>query len=180
MSLYAKRLEAASSSGRRRRPARCRSRQHKGLTCSRASTTGTPTELAAAERGLIQEKSCRPGEIAERQHENSEARCGREVIISCGAVQSPGLLEHSGIGQPKLLKNFGIEVCHELKGAGENCGNHFTSLMSWRAKQATQMPFTALLHHIDEDALLRTFRRQKREASAAMGQRWRSTKRPHG
>ena len=33
-----------------------------------------------------------------------EARCGREVIVSCGSVQSPGVLEHSGIGQPELLR----------------------------------------------------------------------------
>ena len=32
-----------------------------------------------------------------------EARVNREVIVSCGSVQSPGVLEHSGIGQPELL-----------------------------------------------------------------------------
>jgi len=47
-----------------------------------------------------------------------EARCGREVIVSCGSVQSPGVLEHSGIGQPELLKRYGIDVKHELKGVG--------------------------------------------------------------
>lgn len=36
------------------------------------------------------------------------------------------------------------------------------------AKQAAQTRFTALLHHIDEDALLRAFRRQKRQASAGV------------
>ena len=35
-----------------------------------------------------------------------EARAGREVIVSCGAVQSPGVLEHSGIGQPELLRKY--------------------------------------------------------------------------
>ena len=34
-----------------------------------------------------------------------EARVNREVIVSCGSVQSPGVLEHSGIGQPELLRN---------------------------------------------------------------------------
>ena len=33
-----------------------------------------------------------------------EARVNREVIVSCGSVQSPGVLEHSGIGQPELLR----------------------------------------------------------------------------
>jgi len=63
-----------------------------------------------------------------------EARCGREVIVSCGSVQSPGVLEHSGIGQPELLRKFGIEVKHELKGVGENYGDHFAPRMNWRVK----------------------------------------------
>ncbi|WP_439360409.1 GMC family oxidoreductase [Bradyrhizobium sp. DASA03007] len=67
--------------------------------------------------------------------ETREARCRREVILSCGAVQSPGVLELSGIGQPEIVKRFGIEVQHELKGVGENYGNHFAPLMSWRVNR---------------------------------------------
>ena len=63
-----------------------------------------------------------------------DARCGREVIVSCGSVQSPGVLEHSGIGQPELLRRYGIEVKHELKGVGENYGDHFAPRMNWRCK----------------------------------------------
>jgi len=63
-----------------------------------------------------------------------EARTNREVIVSCGAVQSPGVLEHSGIGQPELLRRYGIEVKHELKGVGENYGDHFAPRMNWRVK----------------------------------------------
>ena len=64
-----------------------------------------------------------------------EARINREVIVSCGSVQSPGVLEHSGIGQPELLRRHGIEVRHELKGVGENYGDHFAPRMNWRVKQ---------------------------------------------
>ena len=63
-----------------------------------------------------------------------EARVNREVIVSCGSVQSPGVLEHSGIGQPELLKKYGIAVKHELKGVGENYGDHFAPRMNWRVK----------------------------------------------
>jgi choline dehydrogenase len=63
-----------------------------------------------------------------------QARANREVIVSCGAVQSPQLLELSGIGQPELLKGHGIEVRHELKGVGENYGDHFAPRMNWRVK----------------------------------------------
>ena len=63
-----------------------------------------------------------------------EARVNREVVVSCGSVQSPGILEHSGIGQPELLRQHGIEVRHELKGVGENYGDHFAPRMNWRVK----------------------------------------------
>lgn len=66
--------------------------------------------------------------------EKREARC-RELILSCGAVQSPGVLERSGIGRPELLKSLGIEVRHELRGVGENCGNHFAPFISWRVNR---------------------------------------------
>ncbi|SPP98273.1 GMC family oxidoreductase [Bradyrhizobium vignae] len=67
--------------------------------------------------------------------EKRKARCGREVIVSCGALQSPGLLERSGIGQPGLLKRLGIEVRHELSGVGENFGNHFAHGLIWRVNE---------------------------------------------
>src|SRR5262249_54001081 len=66
--------------------------------------------------------------------EPREARINREVIVSCGSVQSPGVLEHCGIGQPELLSRYGIEVKHELKGVGENYGDHFAPRMNWRVK----------------------------------------------
>ncbi len=60
------------------------------------------------------------------------AQAGREVIVSSGSVSSPGILEHSGIGRPDVLKSFGIEVKHELLGVGENYGDHFAPRMRWR------------------------------------------------
>jgi choline dehydrogenase len=63
-----------------------------------------------------------------------EARANREVIVSCGAVQSPQVLELSGIGQPELLRRHGVEPKHELKGVGENYGDHFAPRMNWRCK----------------------------------------------
>jgi choline dehydrogenase len=67
--------------------------------------------------------------------QNREARVGREVIVSCGAVMSPGVLELSGIGQPELLRKFGIDVKHELKGVGENYGDHFAPRLTFRINQ---------------------------------------------
>lgn len=71
--------------------------------------------------------------VSYRLHgESREARCGGEVIVSCGAIQSPGVLELSGIGRPQILKKHGIEICHELNGVGENFRNHFYVNLAWR------------------------------------------------
>src|SRR5262249_50191546 len=54
-----------------------------------------------------------------------EARAGREVIVSAGTINSPQLLELSGIGQPERLKALGIAVRHALPGVGENLRDHY-------------------------------------------------------
>ncbi|MSQ19087.1 MAG: GMC oxidoreductase [Betaproteobacteria bacterium] len=48
----------------------------------------------------------------------------REVIIAAGTVQSPQLLELSGIGDASLLAQHGIAVRHHLPGVGENLRDH--------------------------------------------------------
>ncbi|MGD9537096.1 MAG: GMC family oxidoreductase [Alphaproteobacteria bacterium] len=68
-----------------------------------------------------------------------EARAGREVILSAGAVQSPQLLELSGIGQPELLKRHGIEVRHALPGVGENYQDHYIARLVWEVKDAVTL-----------------------------------------
>jgi choline dehydrogenase len=60
-----------------------------------------------------------------------EARATREVIVSGGSINSPQLLELSGIGQPELLQGLGIEVRHALKGVGENLRDHYSPRMKW-------------------------------------------------
>ncbi|BBK33482.1 choline dehydrogenase-like flavoprotein [Stella humosa] len=62
------------------------------------------------------------------------ARAAREVVLAAGAVQSPQLLELSGIGRPDVLGGFGIAVRHELPGVGENYRDHFAPRMNWRVK----------------------------------------------
>ncbi len=60
-----------------------------------------------------------------------EARAMREVVVSAGAVNSPQLLELSGIGQPDRLRNLGIEVRHALPGVGENLRDHYAPRTKW-------------------------------------------------
>jgi choline dehydrogenase len=61
-----------------------------------------------------------------------EARASREVVVSGGSINSPQLLELSGIGQPDRLKALGIEVRHALPGVGENLRDHYAPRTKWR------------------------------------------------
>ncbi len=60
-----------------------------------------------------------------------EARAAREVVVSAGSVNSPQLLELSGIGQPERLQGLGIEVRHALPGVGENLRDHYAPRTRW-------------------------------------------------
>jgi choline dehydrogenase len=62
----------------------------------------------------------------------SQVRANAEVIVSAGAVQSPQILEVSGIGRPEVLQAAGVTVIHELLGVGENLQDHFAVRMIWK------------------------------------------------
>ncbi|KAI1505916.1 putative GMC oxidoreductase [Biscogniauxia marginata] len=57
----------------------------------------------------------------------------KEVIIAAGALQSPKLLELSGIGNQDLLTEHSIKVIKDLKGVGENLQDHLACDMGFEA-----------------------------------------------
>lgn len=57
-----------------------------------------------------------------------------EVIISAGTIQSPGLLELSGIGQKSVLKAAGVKQKINLPGVGENLHDHVRIQTSYQLK----------------------------------------------
>ena len=65
------------------------------------------------------------------------AKASREVILAGGAVNSPQLLQLSGVGPAKLLKEHGIAVVSDLKGVGENLQDHYVMSVSYRLKPGT-------------------------------------------
>ncbi|MDR5786040.1 MULTISPECIES: GMC family oxidoreductase N-terminal domain-containing protein [unclassified Caballeronia] len=60
----------------------------------------------------------------------ARARC--EVILSAGAVNSPQILELSGIGNGARLQRLGIDVVKSLRGVGENLQDHLQLRMAYK------------------------------------------------
>ena len=58
----------------------------------------------------------------------------REVILSAGAVNSPQLLELSGVGRGATLQGLGIDVVHDLPGVGENLQDHLQLRMAYKVR----------------------------------------------
>ncbi|MCO5109784.1 MAG: GMC family oxidoreductase N-terminal domain-containing protein [Burkholderiaceae bacterium] len=52
------------------------------------------------------------------------AHASCEVVLSAGAINSPQLLQLSGIGPAALLREHGVEVVHDLPGVGANLQDH--------------------------------------------------------
>jgi choline dehydrogenase len=71
--------------------------------------------------------------------EEKEITVRREVVVSSGSINSPKLLELSGIGRPEILEIHGIALNHELMGVGENLRDHYSPRVKFAitAKNAT-------------------------------------------
>ena len=54
-----------------------------------------------------------------------------EVVLSLGAIQTPKVLLHSGIGDRSELQNFGISVVQHLPGVGRNLQDHVSFGCTW-------------------------------------------------
>ncbi len=69
--------------------------------------------------------------------EERVAKANCEVILAGGAVNSPQLLQLSGIGPATLLREHGIEVKSDIAGVGENLQDHYVIATTYRLKAGT-------------------------------------------
>ena len=117
--------QATIAAGRRMSTARCYLdpiRNRKNLHIE----TGALTEALRARRQALHRRALFRAAATTR-----EARAAREVVVSAGTINSPQLLELSGIGQPERLRDLGIEVRHALPGVGENLRDHYAPRTRW-------------------------------------------------
>ncbi len=59
-----------------------------------------------------------------RKGQSFDAFAKAEVVLAAGAINSPKILELSGIGRPDVLDRYGIQTQHESAGVGENLQDH--------------------------------------------------------
>ncbi len=79
------------------------------------------------------------GVIYRKNGQIHEAKACQEVILCGGAINSPQLLQLSGIAPAALSKAMDVEVVHDLPGVGQNLQDHFQV----RAIYRTHRPITA-------------------------------------
>ena len=65
--------------------------------------------------------------------------CRREVILAAGAIDTPKILELSGIGDPDRLQGLGIQPVHALRGVGEGLRDHLHTRLSFRCRSVVTL-----------------------------------------
>lgn len=73
--------------------------------------------------------------VSARKNEAIEYRARHEVILSAGALESPAILQRSGIGPAELLARLGLPVLVDLPGVGKNLREQRLLFMQYRLKK---------------------------------------------
>jgi choline dehydrogenase len=77
--------------------------------------------------------------VDERTRETRTVRARREVIISAGTLNTPRLLQVSGVGPSALLRDIGVSVLHDIPAVGENFRDHYSVRVVARARNTQTM-----------------------------------------
>jgi choline dehydrogenase len=64
---------------------------------------------------------------------------GNEIILAGGAINTPQILQLSGIGNSEHLSKFGIETVHHLPGVGENLQDHLEVYVQYQCKKPVSL-----------------------------------------
>ncbi len=64
---------------------------------------------------------------------------GREVVLAGGSINSPQLLQLSGVGNAAELAALGVDVVHDLPGVGEHLQDHLEVYIQYACKQPVSM-----------------------------------------
>ena len=98
---------------------------------------GVELRVRAQAEAVIFEGSRATGVRYSQNGQTRQVLARREVILCAGTLNSPKLLQLSGVGPGPLLQAFGIPVVKDLPGVGENLRDHYTVRIAARAKNVT-------------------------------------------
>ena len=93
---------------------------------------------ALASRLLLEGKRC-VGVTFRQRGQETTIRATKEVILCGGVVNSPHLLQISGIGPAEHLQSIGVPVMHDLRGVGGNLQDHYVARISHHVKGAISL-----------------------------------------
>jgi choline dehydrogenase len=88
---------------------------------------------AVATRLMFDARRC-TGVAFRHKGGDHQVSAAREVVVSGGTVNSPHLLQISGIGPADHLQSIGVAVTHDLPGVGANLSDHFAVRVTHRVK----------------------------------------------
>jgi choline dehydrogenase len=112
----------------------------KGLRCSTAVGYLRPARkrpnltvvTEAMTSRILFEGDAAAGAVFSRNDETLVARTDGEVILASGAINSPQLLQLSGVGPAALLNGFGIDIVRDMPAVGAHLQDHFQTRMVFR------------------------------------------------
>ncbi|MDX1892050.1 GMC family oxidoreductase [Mycolicibacterium sp. 050158] len=88
-----------------------------------------------ATRVLVEDGTAVGVVVRDADGTESELRARREVVLCCGAIDTPKLLQLSGIGPRRVLTDAGVDVLVDSPGVGENLMDHAEGLIVWEARR---------------------------------------------
>jgi choline dehydrogenase len=74
-----------------------------------------------------------------RRHGKKVQAYGKEIISCGGAINSPKLLQLSGVGNKEELAALGIDSVHDLPGVGENLQDHLELYVQYTCKEPVSL-----------------------------------------
>ena len=121
--------------------------QHKGVRWNAAKAFLKPARgrknlrviTQALTQKIIFEGRRATGLVYERNGVTCRVNAGCEVILAAGSINSPKLLELSGVGNADHLRALDIPVVHDLKGVGENLQDHLQIRTVFRVQNTSTL-----------------------------------------
>lgn len=69
-----------------------------------------------------------------QENQSKIIKARKQIVISCGTLSSPLVLQRSGIGDPEKLRKAGVKPIVDLPGVGLNFQDHYLTFSVFRAK----------------------------------------------